>query len=219
MTTNNLTEHEQLFFNDGFRLGQEAAKQIKNEDAFLKRIEDMHLAIDQLIDSLLAMAQKQGVAVDCKKGCAWCCHQAVFANSYEVHYLGAYIRKNFKPLVQEDILQQAINKNEQIGELTDEEVLKFKSPCPLLKDGACSAYHARPMACRIYLSMNISSCVEFYKNPENEENYPALFDFPLSAGRMMNEGFIEALKESEIFITEFRLEEGLKTFLTKGSNL
>ena len=219
MTTNNLTEHEQLFYNDGFRLGQEAAKQIKDEKAFFKCIEEMHLAIDQLIGSLLAMAKKQGIAVDCKKGCAWCCHQAVYANSYEVHYLGAYIRGNLEPLEQNETLQRAINKNEQTSVLSDEDVLKFKSACPLLKDGACSAYQARPMACRIYLSMNVNSCLEFYKNPENNENYPALLDFPLSAGRMMNEGFIEALKASEIFVTEFRLEEGLKTFLTKGSNL
>ena len=50
------------------------------------------------------------------------------------------------------------------------------------------------MACRIYLSTDVKTCHEFYKNPDNIENYPALLDFPMKAGKMMNEGFKAALK-------------------------
>jgi hypothetical protein len=69
------------------------------------------------------------------------------------------------------------------------------------------------MACRIYLSTRLETCLEFYHHPENEQNYPALIDFPLKAGRMMNEGFMAALKENGIETAEFRLEEGLKIVL------
>jgi len=69
------------------------------------------------------------------------------------------------------------------------------------------------MACRIYLSTKLESCIKFYHHPENETDYPALIDFPLRAGRMMNEGFSAALKEFGIEAAEYKLEEGLRIVL------
>jgi hypothetical protein len=69
------------------------------------------------------------------------------------------------------------------------------------------------MACRIYLSYKLESCLEFYRNPDNDANYPALLEFPLRAGQMMNEGFRAALKESGLETAEFRIEEGLSIVL------
>ncbi len=219
MSAKGISDHDQLFYKDGYLLGKKAAQEIKNEAAFLSHIESMYSAVDDLINSLLAVARKQNVGIDCKKGCSWCCHQAVFANSYEIHYLGNYLKKNFSRQEQNELIKKASDKNKITSTLSQEKVLNYKSPCPLLKDGACTAYNARPMACRIYLSLKVSTCTEFYHRPENPDNFPALLDFPLQAGRMMNEGFIAALKESEVLVSEFRLEEGLETILTTGSNL
>jgi hypothetical protein len=71
------------------------------------------------------------------------------------------------------------------------------------------AYPARPMACRIYLSMSVDSCRLYYEEPDKDENYARLFEFPLQAGRMMNEGFTHALKTAGRNSAEFRIEEGL----------
>ena len=219
MGKSGISEHGQVFYKDGYRLGKQAVAEIKNETAFLQNIGAMYKAVDELLNSLLALAQRQQVTVDCKKGCAWCCHQAVFANSYEIHYLGNYLKNHFSPEEQTEVVRHATNKNKITGALDEEKMLSYKSPCPLLKDGACSAYAARPMACRIYLSMDVGSCREFYQNPNNPASFPALLDFPLLAGKMMNEGFMAALKEEGIFVKEFRLEEGLEAILTSGSNL
>ncbi len=219
MNPGNLSEHERVFFEDGYRLGKEAAKHTKNEPMFLAYISEMYQAIDGLIDSILAMARKQNVSVDCKNGCEYCCHQAVYANSYELHYLGNFIKSNFSPEQKDDIQLKAEKKNKTTSSLSQEQVLKYKSPCPLLVKGSCSAYAARPMACRIYLSMKVGSCIEFFKNPDNENNYPQLLDFPLIAGRMMNEGFTAALREAGTETAEFRLEEGLESVLKYGAKL
>ena len=72
------------------------------------------------------------------------------------------------------------------------------------------AYKARPVACRIYLSSNLNSCLKFYNEPEDKNNYPALLNFPMRAGRLMNEGFKAALKAGGIVAKEFRIEEKLK---------
>jgi Fe-S-cluster containining protein len=203
------SEYEQLFYNDGYQLGKEAAKNDYSEANLFRAMEQLYQAIDQLIDSLALMAQKQDQPIHCKKGCSYCCHQAVFANSYELHYLGNFIQKQFDSTGIRQIKEKAGAKNEVTSNLDEKSVLNHKSPCPLLKDGTCSVYTARPMACRIYLSTRVSTCIEFYQNPSNEENYPALLEFPLMAGRMMNEGFMAALKEAGIEIAEFRLEKGL----------
>lgn len=203
------SEYEQLFYNDGYRLGKEAAKNDYQEEDLFRSMEQLYLGIDQLIDSLAVMAQKQSRPIHCKKGCSYCCHQAVFANSYELHYLGNFIKARFDSSGIQNIKEKAGAKNKVTSKLDEKSVLNYKSPCPLLKDGTCSVYDARPMACRIYLSTDVGSCIEFYENPTNEKNYPALLEFPLMAGRMMNEGFMAALKEAGIEIAEFRLEEGL----------
>ncbi len=219
MSLDNLSEHEQLFYNDGYKLGQVAAKHRKNETQFLSYIKEMYQTIDSVITSILNLAQQQGIGVDCKKGCAYCCHQAVFANSYEIHYLEKHLKSTFTKAKLNAVLNKAEEKNAITSALSEEEVLDYKKPCPLLVAGSCTVYEARPMACRIYLSMKVASCIEFYKNPGNKDNFPLLLDFPLSAGRMMNEGFTAALREAGVEVAEFRMEEGLKTALTFGAKL
>ena len=218
MSLENLSDHEKLFFNDGYELGKQAAGKVADEKAFLSFVGEAYNGIDSLINSILELAHKQNIRVDCKKGCSFCCHQAVFANSYELHYLGNFLTENFNQEQRTIVQQRATAKNKHTRKLSEEEQLNYKSPCPLLHEGMCSAYQARPMACRIYLSMSVASCLEFYHHPKNPDNYPQLMDFPLIAGRMMNEGFMTALKESGIAIAEFRLEDGLETFLKNGVN-
>ncbi len=201
--------NEEIFYNDGYQLLVEATNGSPDKDSIFSALKKMYQSIDELIDALLAYAEKQGIQIACHKGCEWCCHQAVFANSYEIHYLSEYIKLNLPKEKRIEALQKAKRKNEHVSQLSEAEMLQYKSPCPLLIDGACSSYAARPMACRIYLSTRLETCLEFFHHPENEKNYPALLDFPLIAGKMMNEGFSAALKEQGIEISEFRLEEGL----------
>lgn len=203
------TENDRIFYADGYRLAQSAIQEGISNESLFKAITVLYEAIDELNNSLIQLASRQKLSVDCRKGCHWCCHQAVFANSYEIHFLSEQIKKQFSADAIATIINLAEEKNFKIKKLSEEEMLKFKMPCPLLRDGSCSIYEARPMACRIYLSTDKETCFEFYQNPQNESNYPALFDFPLRAGRMMNEGFTAALKEIGINSAEFRLEEGL----------
>ena len=218
MTTENkhFTDTDRIFYSDGYRLVQSAIQQGFSNEALFSAIESLYAAIDGLNDSILALAKKQNMAVTCFKGCHWCCHQAVFANSYELHYLTEKIKVTFTSDMLSDLNKRTQAKDAITQNLNDNEVLEYKYPCPLLIEGVCSIYAARPMACRIYLSTKIESCLEFYHHPENKNSYPALIDFPLRAGRMMNEGFSAALKEFGIKTLEFRLEKGLKITLNNN---
>jgi len=209
----NFTENDRIFYSDGFTLAQSAIGYGLTNDSLFSAIESLYVAIDGLNESILALAERQNIKVACFKGCHWCCHQAVYANSYELHFLSEKIKNNFTIEELSNLIERTENKCIQTSKLTEKEILKFKSPCPLLKNGSCSSYSSRPMACRIYLSTNLTTCTEYYKNPENEANFPALIDFPLRAGRMMNEGFRAALKGFGVETAEFRLEEGLRIVL------
>ena len=211
MTNKNkqFTENDRIFYSDGYKLAQNAIDKGLTNKTLFEAIEQLYNSIDGLNESILALAKRQNITVACFKGCHWCCHQAVFANSYELHYLSEKIKEKFKVQEVTGIIAKTTEKYNKTSSLIEEEVLRYKSPCPLLADGACSIYAARPMACRIYLSTKLESCLEFYHHPENEDNFPALIDFPLKAGRMLNEGFRAALKEHGIETAEFRLEEGL----------
>lgn len=207
--TKRFTENDRIFYSDGYRLAKSFLEEGLSNQSLFAAIESLYSTIDELNDSITAFAERQNMKVACFKGCHWCCHQAVYANSYELHFLSEFLRKNFNPEELNELAKRSVQKYAVTSKLNEHDILNYKSPCPLLKDGACSVYSARPVACRIYLSTNLNSCLEFYNHPDHETNYPQLLDFPLRAGRLMNEGFRAALKETGVETAEFRLEEGL----------
>jgi Fe-S-cluster containining protein len=215
MDVNNkhFSENDRIFYSDGYQLAQTAIEKGFTKETLFSAIESMYSAIDSLNDSIIESAKRQNRSVACFNGCHWCCHQAVFANSYELHFLSEQIKVKFSEEELSTLIFRTENKLAKTSILDETELLRFKSPCPLLVNGSCSAYSSRPMACRIYLSTKLETCLEYYNHPENESNYPALIEFPLRAGQMMNEGFRAALKEIGVETAEFRLENGLEIVL------
>lgn len=213
ITNEHFTENDHIFYSDGYKLAQTAVNKGLSNVTLFSAIETLYAAIDGLNDSIIALAERQNMGVACHKGCHWCCHQAVYANSYELHFLSEKIKTQISSEKITKWIEASEDKFAITSKMNDLEVSKYKHPCPLLENGACSVYEARPMACRIYLSTILETCLEFYHHPENETNYPALINFPLQAGRMMNEGFMAALKEYGIETAEFKLEEGLRIVL------
>jgi Fe-S-cluster containining protein len=200
---------ENAFYSDGYKLGMNVAVSDNDQEVLFESVSEMYASIDSLIETLTEFAEKQHHRIDCKKGCEWCCHQPVFALDYELKYLNDFISRNFSEEIQNEIKKRSGNKNNKLSMLKEIDLLNAKYPCPLLENGACIAYHARPMACRIYLSSDVNSCRQFFKNPGNKTSIPALLNVPLRTGQMMNEGFKAALKTSGIKTHEFRIEEKL----------
>ncbi len=207
----NLTFNKYLkaFYSDGYKIGMQTIDNTESSELLFSAIQEMYEQIDELINSLSVLANDQKNSIQCKKGCHYCCHQPVFALNYELDYLKHFIQNNFSDEKQQEIRNKAFEKVKKLHELKGDNLLNSKHPCPLLEDGACSAYTARPMACRIYLSTQLKSCLNFYNKPAEKTSIPALLDFPMRAGRMMNEGFKSALKTGGYKAEEFRIEEKL----------
>ncbi|KAF0237725.1 MAG: hypothetical protein FD181_1684 [Prolixibacteraceae bacterium] len=200
---------ESAFYSDGYQLGIQVCAANLAPEAMNSAISEMYNSIDIFIETLSEFAQKQNQPVHCAKGCEWCCHQPVFALGFELEYLTRHIETNFDTEIKKRIKLQAENKLKAFGFLRETELLNAKFPCPLLENGACMAYSARPMACRIYLSSDVKSCLRFFREPEDKTSIPALLNLPLRAGKMMNEGFKAALKTSSYETKEYRIEEKL----------
>ncbi len=205
----NLKNIENAFFSDGYQLGMKFCMANADKGLKMKAISTMYASIDAFIENLVDFAKNQNHPPDCKKGCEWCCHQPVFALDYELGYLIRFIETNFDLKTQNRIKQQAIDKMNAFKMLNEKKLMNAKFPCPLLENGGCIAYSVRPVACRIYLSSDVKTCLRFFKKPGNKGSIPALYNLPLRAGKMMNEGFKAALKTSGIRPQEFRIEEKL----------
>jgi Fe-S-cluster containining protein len=205
----NLNQLEKQFYSDGYRLGMRASNSAADKNLLLSSVHEMYAAVDEFIDSLLEFARANNQNVDCKRGCSWCCYQPVFALDYEIEALNDFINREFDSQTRTEIHKKATSKQHKLHNLKGETLLNSKFPCPLLKEGYCLAYKARPMACRIYLSSSLETCLKFFNEPEDKENYPALLQFPMRMGRLMNEGFKSALKSRGIILNEFRIEEGI----------
>lgn len=96
----------------------------------------------------------------CRAGCSYCCHLLVEVSVPELLSLVSYIGEN-NSRAELETLRQRVNETEQrIRGLNSYERLFTRLPCPLLSDGNCTVYPARPLACRGYSSYNWLFCAQ-----------------------------------------------------------
>lgn len=194
------------FYNDGYMIAATEITDFNSLSPLFKGIQKQYLAISDLTRSFgqRSILEKQPIA--CAKGCSWCCFQPVYLTTQEALLLYEYILKTFDSRKLEIIQAKAEKKLKKTKHLAEEKKQHIIHACPFLEDNSCSVYPVRPMACRIYLSQDVDSCKKKYDNPGNKEIYPALFDFPLKAGRYMNEGFAAFLKGKGRQMEEMTIE-------------
>lgn len=212
-------EIDRIFYDDGYRLAKHHLDEKLGASQLKAAIEELYQSIDKLLEAFLTRAAEDGIPSDCKKGCAWCCHQEVFAVSHEFLYLNEHVKQQLSPETRKRILKKAREKVKLTMNLSVEEQLRIRAACPFLEDASCIAYEARPMACRIYLSASASSCKLEYDHPDKKEHNPELYEFPLQAGRMLNEGFVAYLKEKGLQVAELPIEQGYSSMLTLGQTM
>jgi Fe-S-cluster containining protein len=94
----------------------------------------------------------------CREGCSHCCHMAVTVTATEAKRIALHIGKPY--------VTQSRNLEEMQRQLADcgddevddaakrwqaEQVEKWtRVPCVFLREGSCSIYPVRPLACRVY---------------------------------------------------------------------
>jgi hypothetical protein len=94
-------------------------------------------ALWRAVDEVGAIAKPRSA---CRKGCSHCCHISVLIPAQEAALIGRRI--GVKPAKVTGITQR--------GDIE----AGYHNPCPFLKDGACSIYASRPLACRQQFNMD-----------------------------------------------------------------
>jgi Fe-S-cluster containining protein len=92
----------------------------------------------------------QAAAVQCAKGCFYCCYSAVTVSAPEVFRLLREIPEADRA----DVLSRARARFKALSEGASVGL----PACALLVDGACSVYESRPSACRQFVSTNADGC-------------------------------------------------------------
>jgi Fe-S-cluster containining protein len=109
-----------------------------------------------------AIAQEKGL-VSCSKGCHFCCRQNVHTYKAEAQVIAQYCQEN-----RIDIPKNYLN--EQV-KYTWRELAKTEVGwCVFLKNGECSIYPVRPMACRNHFVISPPERCDVVKFPSTEGN-------------------------------------------------
>jgi Fe-S-cluster containining protein len=209
-------EIRRIFYRDGYRLAHAYLDQELTAANLSAAVSQLYSAVDELLESFVQRSASEGVPAACKKGCSWCCYQKVFAVTHELLYLHDHLMQQGNADKEGEILERARGKSRLTDGTKEKEQLKVRAACPFLEEGSCMVYEARPMACRIYLSSSVRSCRTTYDHPENGNSFPELFEFPLNAGRMFNEGFVSYLKQRGLRSGEWPMEQGYPALVSRG---
>jgi len=138
--------------------GELGNKKGRDFDSLMKRV---YGVFDALIDSIKL---REGVRVDCKNGCSYCCELKVDVSPLEVLYLARMV-ECMKASDGERVRNAAKARHEHIQGKTHPQLLAENYPCPLLHDGSCSAYEGRPFFCRSFHAQTVETCRYGHANP------------------------------------------------------
>jgi len=88
-------EIDRIFYRDGYRIANQHFETKITVPNLMAGIKSLHRGVDDLVEAFLRRSAGEGKPVACKKGCNWCCHQAVYAVTHEFLHISQYLHKNF----------------------------------------------------------------------------------------------------------------------------
>lgn len=174
---------------DGRQLGS-----VRGAMSFL--FDNLSKSIQQAPDNLIA----------CRKGCSHCCNTWVSATAPEVFFIADMIRRSHRPLEEITTLAQSTRK------LDIAERGRRVTPCPLLEDGSCSAYVARPFSCRTATSTDAALCKRGYIDLSGEEIPQSMYFVLQRSGYTM--AFWGAFEKAGLPLKGYEFNEALELALT-----
>jgi len=115
-----------------------------------------------------------GHLLACRRGCTYCCHTFVSARAPELLFAKGAI-----PSREREAASAAVAAAyDMTGVLGPDERGAIAHPCPMLQDGACRIYAARPMTCRMAVSRSAEACARAFAPGAGPEPIPIPEQYP-----------------------------------------
>jgi Fe-S-cluster containining protein len=147
--------------------------------------------------------------VACRAGCDFCCHLRVMATAPEVFALLDYLAANLDEAAFEAFSERVAAADRALRALPSEAVVTTNLACPVLVDGRCSGYPARPLNCRAYHSTSRQACEDSFNHPEDlERGHPELTALA-HVHQGGQAGFIAALEQAGYDARQYELVTAL----------
>ena len=108
-----------------------------------------------------AGGEARAAALDCRRGCAFCCHLPVETTAAEAARVIEYARARLDD-AGFNALASRIAAADTAYRLSSDQPPARHPPCPFLCDDACSVYAVRPLACRGWNSTDAAACESAY---------------------------------------------------------
>lgn len=120
----------------------------------------------EIAEQVWADLKVEGPRYDCRKGCAWCCHQTVMVTAPEVFMVLDHLWQRLDDAALDALAARLATASAAIGGRTTAERMRRALACGLLEDGACSIHPGRPLPCRGGFSRNVGFCEALFGDPE-----------------------------------------------------
>ena len=131
----------------------DALEATRTADRLMVAVDDAFARFDR------EMSQLPPWKLDCKPGCAWCCHGSVQTSAPEVLRIATYLRAIGRPS-RFAAIKQRVDALDSQARVAPAGPAVARLPCPLLAGNRCSVYPVRPLACRGWNSANSERCRE-----------------------------------------------------------
>jgi Fe-S-cluster containining protein len=118
-----------------------------------------------------ALAQSSQVSPACRKDCSYCCYHRVDVSAPELLAIFDHINRHFTPLKRQEFQAKLAHFVEQTAGMSPADRYSPEYPCPLLDEGHCSVYSARPFTCRGANSLSEEACKESLHDERTRAQY------------------------------------------------
>lgn len=150
-----------------------------------KFVNSVYLAVDEATAREMTRLQREeGIIPSCELGCCHCCRYHIVTNIAEAHTLAQYIKRELSVDQIDDLRLRTQQWHEwensrpgrypsvAIDMQTD--LSDYEHGCPLLVDGECIAYPARPIVCRTHFVSSHPLFCHAANDPDSTEDAPTV---------------------------------------------
>jgi hypothetical protein len=151
-----------------------ALNDLQNDPAGNSLSQLMHNA-QRLADSVIREVVEhspESIRPVCCEGCTACCYLHVVASPLEVLECARFLKSHQSDEVISRIADRIEHHISMTEGLDAAERRNLRIVCPLLEEGKCLAYSARPISCRGWNSLDRSICDADLQNPSAMLNAP-----------------------------------------------